>query len=446
MRLTGGDVADLPFSCALFDRQGHLVNATPEWQGSSLGALRYEAGIGSLVVMPDACSPDVDGLVVDLIGELVTAGTLVARSDRLSMEMLAAGLALVAGRSVSLASAGRASDVVDYVREGVRRSVPSVRLSVEIELDAAVAAPAALGLGLVQLVRNAVRHARAEEVTLRVARGPTFRVEWSDASGGSPISTARRPDQRQRWGLGFARLLSDSLGGVVTAPAALAPGIVGSSIGLGSPRLSAPVASAVRGRVERAARAWDEETSLPPGSVLDHRVSLAVKAAEARPGEIGYSDIYRARMTSKRVWLGIAPQSSLGRARDVLRGIQHENVLLTAPEPHATRVFALASILATVVTGADPEPVPPTIWERDFGPACAVMGLEPQPEVGSDRLRYPEPRLTAYLLATLGGEILEVEEAGASSSDPPLRLIPAHRDHPLVRVLGHGAGTIRLGI
>ena len=444
MRLTAGDVADLPFSCALFDRRGHMISATPEWQGSSLGALTFEAGIGSLVVVPDGCNSGVDGLVVDLIAELVTAGQQLDGSHRLSVEMLTAGLALVAGRP-AVAAAGKASDVVEYVREGVRRSVPSVGLRVEIEIDASVAAPAALGLGLVQLVRNAARHAGAEQVTLRVARGPTFRVEWSDGDGGSRIATARRPDQRKRWGLGFARLLADSLGGVVTAPAALAPGIVGSSIGLGSLRLSAPVASAVRGRVERAARVWDEETNLPPGSLLDQRVALAVEAAGARPGEIGYSDIYRARKTSARVWLGIAPQSSLGRARDVLRGIQHENLLLTASEPHATRIFALASILAGVVTGEDPEAVPPGIWERDFRAACAVLGVEPPPYVRTDRLRYPEPRMAAYLLSTVGGEIIEVTGAAPSLSEPTLRLVPARRAHPLVRVLGDGAGTILLG-
>ena len=66
MRLSAGDVANLPLACALFDRAGALVQATPEWPGSSLGALTYEAGVGKLVVIPDGCSPDVEGLARQL--------------------------------------------------------------------------------------------------------------------------------------------------------------------------------------------------------------------------------------------------------------------------------------------------------------------------------------------------------------------------------------------
>ncbi|HEV1996962.1 MAG TPA: hypothetical protein VGR61_02385 [Candidatus Dormibacteraeota bacterium] len=446
MRLTASDVADLPFSCALFDRQGHLVGSTPEWQGRPLGALTYEAAIGSIVVVPDGCSTDVDGLVVDLVGEVVAASHQLPTRDRLTVEMLAAGLALVAGRPLTQGSPGNASELVEYFREGVRRSIPSVRVRVELDVDAAVPAPAAVALGLVQLARNASIHAGATDLTLRVGRGPTFRVEWRDQSDGAVISTSRRPDQRKRWGLGFARLLADALGGVVTAPGAVAPGVVGSAIGLGAPRFSAPVASAIRGRVERASRAWDEETGLPPGSALDPRLEVAVQAAQARPGQIGFSDVYRARSTGARVWLGIAPQSSLGRARDVLRGIQHENSLLSAAEPHATRIFAMASILATVVTGESPESVPPSTWERDFGPACAVLGVERVPSLGDDRLRYPEPRVTAYLLATLGGQILESAEPGAGLSGPALRLVPHRSSHLLARLLGDGDGAIKLTV
>ena len=437
MRLTAADVAELPFSCALFDRQGHLVAGTPEWRGASLGALTYEAAIGSIVVVPDGSSSDVDELVVELVAEVVAASADLPRADRLNVEMLAVGLSLVAGHSLTQGSPGSMSDVVEYVREGIRRSVPSVTLSVAGEVEAVVAAPAAVALGLVQLARNAAVHGGAAEITLRLSRGPTFRVEWRDNVDRAVISTARRPDQRKRWGLGFARILADALGGVVTAPGAVAPGIVGSAIGLGSPRFSAPVASAIRGTIERASRAWDEETGLPPGSALDHRVEVAVRAAEARPGQIGFSDVYRARATGSRVWLGIAPQSSLGRARDVLHGIQHENSLLSAREPHATRIFALASILAAVVTGQRPEPVPPATWERGFGPACDALGVAPVPALADDRLRFPEPRVTAYLLATLGGEVVE----GSA-----LRLLPMRSGHVLARLLGDRDGAIPLAI
>ncbi len=447
MRLSAGDVTSLPLACALFDRQGHLLHATPEWQGFSLGALTYDSGIGSLVVVPDGCSPDVDGLVTELIGEVVAAAPGLRPQDRIAVEMLASALALVAGRGPMRSARGSVTEVIEYVREGVRRTVPTVVIDVAVEVDAEVSNPAALALGLVQLVRNAVRHGGAERVTLRVGRGPTFRVEWTDPdSSGAEVAPSRRPDQRPRWGLGFARLLADSMGGVVTAPAAVADGVLATSIGLGGGRLAVPIASAVRGQIERATRAWDEETGLPPGAPVDARVGAALRAAEATPGQIGYADIVRARVTEARAWLAVAPQSSLGRARDVLRGMQHENSLLAAPEPHATRIFALASTLASAVSGETPEAVPASTWARDFGPACAALGVEPAPTVDADRLRYPEPRLTAYLLATLDGRLVETDSPAGALAEPAMTLVAsaARAGHPVVRLMGGRDGAITL--
>ncbi|MFN2465264.1 MAG: hypothetical protein ABR598_03250 [Candidatus Dormibacteria bacterium] len=438
MRLSPGDIAHLPLACALFDRQGRMLHAAPEWQGFSLGALTYHAGVGSLVIVPDGCSPDVDALVTELIAEVVAAGSTLRLPDRMAVDMLAAALATVAGRGATSGVAGTVSEVVDYVQEGVRRTAPSVSLAVDSTVEAEVATPAALALALVQLVRNASTHAGVASLRLRIGRGPTFTVEWDDASpGAARVATARRPDQRPRWGLGFARLLADSLGGVLTAPTARGDGVVATSIGLGVPRLSAPLAAAVRGKVERATRAWDEETGLTPGSVLDARVNAAVSAAAATPGQIGYADIIRARVTDGRTWLAVAPQSSLGRARDVLRGMQHENALLAAPEPHATRIYALASTLASAVSGGRIDEVAPSTWRRDIDAACAALQVSP-PRVDPDRLRYPEPRVTAYLLAALAGRVEE--------SPSGLALIPsaARADHPLVRLLAGPDGIIPL--
>lgn len=447
MRLSAGDVADLPLACALFDRAGGLVRATPEWQGFSLGALTYEAGMGKLVVVPDGCSPQVDGLVGELIGEVAAAAAELAAEDRLGVEMLAASLTLVAGRLPARASRGTVEELLAYVAEGIRSTVSAARLEVVVEDQVEVPAPAALALGLVQLARNAVRHAGVDRLTLRVGRGPTFRVEWDDpGASGARISTSRRPDQRPRWGLGYTRLLADSLGGVVTAPAPVGPGRVGASIGLGSPRLSAPLAAAVRGRVERATRAWDEETGLPPGSTLDARVLAAVAAAGASPGQIGYADIVRARACGSRTWLAVAPQSSTGRARDVLRGMQHENALLAAREPQATRIYGIASALSCALSGELPDAVPASTWERDFPRACAALELDPLPVISPDRLRFPEPRLTAYLLAELDGVMLEDAAAGGALADPRLRLRagPERQAHPLVRLLGGQEGLVTL--
>ncbi|GAC1329548.1 MAG: hypothetical protein NVSMB17_05990 [Candidatus Dormibacteria bacterium] len=440
MRLSLSDFAALPYACALVDRDGGLLQHTPEWRGRGLGALSFEAGAGSLVVTPDGASSQVDGLVSDLLDALTSAAACLDRSDRMAVEMLVAALAMVAGRERLAAAPGAADEVLERAKEGLRRSLPALRVATVVDVECSVPMPAAIALGLVQLARNAARHGGAEAVTLRAARGPTFRVEWAAPGAATPVPTARRPDQRRRWGMGYARLLGDALGGVVTAPVAVRPGVVASSIGLGSPRFSVPVAAVVGGHVERASRAWDEETGLAPGDPVDERVRMAVDAAASRPGEVAVFDVLRARSTAERCWVGVAVQSSLGRARDVLRGIQHENTLLTAAEPHATRVYAISTLLGAVVGGDHLEAVPPATWARDFPAACRALGLPVADPLDADRLRYPDPRVTAFLVSTLQGTLAE------SPAGPPgpviIRPSAAARGHHLVRLLGEPDGIL----
>ncbi|MFN2464526.1 MAG: hypothetical protein ABR573_11580 [Candidatus Dormibacteria bacterium] len=447
MRLSLEDSASLPYSCALFDRTGARRTSSPEWAGAGFGAVAYEAGMGTLVVVPDGTNTDADAVAADLLAETWAAAREMPAADRMAAEMLASALALVSGRPPAGNPGGTTETVIEYVLEGIRRSVPGVTVAVAMEVSAPIETPAAVALGLVQLARNAARHSAASRLTLRVGRGPTFRVEWEDRGGGTSVTSARRPDQRQRWGMGFTRLLADSLGGVVTAPAPVGAGRVASAIGLGAKRFSAPVAAIVSGRVERAGRAWDEETLLPPGAAPDARVRAAVDAAAScEPGEIAYSDIFRARRVGDRTWVGIAPQSSAGRVRDVLRGIQHENALLTASEPHATRVYALAAILSAGVGGEGFEPVPASTWSRDFPGVCAVLGLDPPPSLDENRLRYPDPRVAAFLLANLGGSLDDRGGGGGGTSDPPVRLVlaPGSAARPLARLLSGGQGFISL--
>jgi hypothetical protein len=447
VRLSPSDIAALPFICALFSGNGTELGRSPEWRGFSLGAVTYQAGIGTLVVVADGGRPEVDALVVDLVAEIAEASATLQHRDRLAIQMLVTALALVAGRAPVGEASGSVEDVIEYAREGIRRSVPGIEVRSELRVTASVPCPPAVALGLVQLARNAALHSGAREVTLTVTRGPTFRVEWRAAGADGRVSTSRRPDQRPRWGLGFVRLLADALGGNVTAPAPIAPGIVASSIGLGSPRFSAPIAAVRDGRVERATRAWDEETGLPPGTEVDQRVGIAVQAALADPGHICYSDILRARCHGALVWVAVAPQSSLGRARDVLRGIQHENTLMTAPEPHATRIYAISTILASIVDGEPAPPVSLHIWTRDFPAACAALGIPSAHALDSDRLRYPDPRVAAFLVATLGGELLEGAAESGSTARTAAVLAPQRgpQSSPLLALLGRPDGLVPLG-
>ena len=355
MRLTAHDVESLPLAAALFDTAGEPVAHTPEWVGTLAGVISYATGSGQLVVAPDGCNPDLDSITHDLIAEVARAAADLRPADRLAVEMLAAGLALVVGRSpVATAPRDGLEMVVAYVQEGVRRTVTGMALDVVDDSDGErIVTPAAVALALVQLVRNASVHRQARHATLRVMRGPTFRIEWEDTSSAQRVTTSRRGELRERWGAGYTRLLADSLGGVVTAPASIAAGVVATTLGFGVPRLSLPVAYIESHKVLRATRAWDEETGLTPGSEIDMRIATAVEVARAAAGGIGYTDIFRGRQVGATTWVVVAPQTSLALARDVIRGLRHENALLTAPEPHATRIYALAALLAET-TGGEP--------------------------------------------------------------------------------------------
>lgn len=446
MRLTADDIPDLPLAGALFDNDGNPVGQTPEWPGFAPGAMTYATGFGTLVAIPQGCNADLDEVVYRLIGEVTSLAATLPRESRLLVEMLAAGLTLVAGRSPTATARGPLDSVLEYAAEGVRKTVPGVELATVNEAGAAtVPTPAALALGLVQLVRNAAEHAGATRVTLRATAGPTLRVEWRDASRGA-AATTRRSELRRRWGFGYARLLADSLGGVVTAPAAVTPGIVASSIGLGAPRLSLPLAAVVDGGIERATRAWDEETGQEPGAAAGAQVLRAVDAGLAAPGALTFTDVFSARAVPGRTWVAVAPQSSLNRARDVLRGLQHEDALLAAPEPHATRIHALTAILATAAYDEPWEAVSAAVWERDFAVACAALGVPPV-EVDGRRLRYPDPRLAAYLLSALEAELTSEPATGDDPMAEPtlvLKVKRPRRDDPLARVLRGADGRVRL--
>jgi hypothetical protein len=130
-----------------------------------------------------------------------------------------------------------------------------------------------------------------------------------------------------------------------------------------------------------------------------------VAAAEAQPGRIVEGGLLRARCWRSRTWLAMPPQDGANRARDVLRGLLHERGLLRAPEPHATRILALATLLGVAL--GEPWPtVPPGVWEQVAPQACAALGVpvEPLP----DALVLPDPRLVAYLIAEVGGGLVEV--------------------------------------
>jgi len=91
--------------------------------------------------------------------------------------------------------------------------------------------------------------------------------------------------------------------------------------------------------------------------------------------------------------------------------------------------------LATLLQVAmgDPWPsVPPSTFAEVFPAACASLGVAaPQPV---DAVAYPEPRVTALLLAELGGRL--IRQGDEAWLIPPAAAL----DNPLLHALGATPG------
>lgn len=418
----------LPLPAALVDGEGGTVAVTPEWSGPCPGTLSYRAGAGHLLVAPDAPTPELDALMGRLLGEVRAAAAALSGDAALQASVLAAGLELVAGRPAGAGPAGGAEEVVALTAAAVGARTQDLGVQVLGPLpDVPVPAPAAIALALVQLAVNAHRHEEARRVFLRVAPGPTFSVEWpAPARAAGPVRSHRHALRRPRWGWGYVRMVADALGGVALPPGPAGPGLTGACLGLGSARLGLPLACVRDGRVERATEAWDEDPAMPAqGEPAGGPLAALVAAAAAQPGRIAYGGLHRARLRRGRTWAALAPESGSSRARDLLRGLHHERALWSAPEPQATRVSALTTLLQVAM--GEPWPsAPPSVWAEVLPGACAALGVPPPAPV--DWVCPPDPRATAFLLAETGGRLVgRGDEAWlvAAAGDPLLRALGA---------------------
>ena len=427
MRLEPSEVPGLPLPAALVDGDGGTVAATPEWAGRCPGTLAYRAGAWHLLVAPDAPAPELDALMGRLLDELAAAAAVLGGDAALQATVLAAGLALVAGRPADADPPGTAGDVIALTAAAVRARTQGLAVQVVGPLPAqAVPAPAAIALALVQLAVNARQHEAAERVLLRVGAGPTFAVEWSGAPRpAGAVRSARHALRRERWGWGYVLMVADALGGAALPPGPAGDGLTGACLGLGPARLGLPVACVRDGRVERASQAWEEEPGMPAlGEPVDGQLAALVAAAGGQPGLTVFQGEHRARLRRERTWVALAPESGSTRARDLLRGLHHERALWSAPEPHATRVSALTTLLQVAM--GEPWPsVPPSVWAETLPAACAALGVALPERL--DVVAAPEPRAVALLLAEAGGRLVrrgdEVWLAGADPGSPLLRAL-----------------------
>jgi hypothetical protein len=435
VNVTIGEVPELPLAAALLDRDD-VVAHTPEWAGAAPGAVTYRVRQTRLVVSTETAHPMCAPVLDALLDEIDHTASGLPRRQALRVRMLAASLRIVAGRE--LGPAGTSADVLEHACAGIA-SRTALQVTVSDQEPFAVPAPPVAALVLVQLATNAERHDHAESVALRAGRH-TFTVEWHGSTGSPGASTARRRADRQRWGLGFARIAADSIGGAVYPPSESADGVRSASLETGLNRLSLPLALVRDGAVQKATRAWDEETALLPGRSVpgQGRAARCVASAADRPGAIVSSDGWCARTARDGTWLAIPPDAVVDRARDVLDGMVHERALWDGvPEPARSRIVALAAILASML-GADLVRVPGETWNRRAPELAQAYSLSmPVPLFrGAGAV---DPRV-ALFLATEFGEALETE-----GDDLYLRIREDRLEDPLVRVfLAAGDDSLKL--
>ncbi|MDQ6900227.1 MAG: hypothetical protein M3072_12090 [Candidatus Dormibacteraeota bacterium] len=407
------------------------------------GSVVYQAGLSKLVVAPATPTPPgLDALMARLLGALEAALPALDVESERRVKVLQAGLQLISGQPLSEADRGTTSDVLTLAESAIRMRAPDLEVEVQPEQrPQAVPAPATIALALVQFAVNAKQHEFMDaaqlhpvrNVRLRVGSGPAFYVEWPSAEvTGAQVSTARHQRARLRWGWGYVRLAADALAGVALPPGLTVRGWEGAGFSIGSRLLTLPLACFDGGRRVRCTGSWEQETGFAHAAsqrLVEEGLAGAMRAAAAAPGAIVYRDLFSARSSGDRTWVALPPETGTNRIKDVLRGLDHERVLWSAPEPHATRVQALTLILARGA-GQEWPLLDAASFAQAFSAACQALRLD-QPDLTGATL-YPDGRVAAFLLAELGGR-LRVSQGTLVFEAPPRAV-----DDPLLGVLEPG--------
>jgi hypothetical protein len=416
VRLDPAEIPELPFPAGLFDTSGALVAATPEWRGALPGSVSFYTGAGHLVVgAATPTAPELEALMLELLRAIREALPAMEHAAALRTAVLLAGLELVSGHPLDDRDVGTTSDVLEYAAASIRTRAPTLGVEVVPEdQPTQVPAPATIALALVQFAANASVHEyadaagtrRLDAIRLRVAGGPSFYLEWRTESPASvPVRTARHQRRRERWGWGYVRMAADALGGAALPPGLTGEGLEGACFSIGSRMLTVPLACFDEGRLRRRTQSWEQETvhvAAEDRPAIEAELRELLSDAEAEPRAIVARDLFCARRTGQRTWAALPPETGSHRVRDMLHGLDHERALWAAPEPHATRVHALTVVLSRAA-GDDWPTFDPSTWASLFPTACAAMGVKP-PDVAGAAV-YPDPRVAAYLLAELGGEL-----------------------------------------
>lgn len=413
MRLDTAEIAHLPLPAAMVDRQGAIVARTREWQGAGPGTVCYHAGEARLLVGPGTPPwPEQETVMRRLLAEIRAAVAAMTGEQALCAGVLGSGLELVAGLPPGEGARDTVAGVLARARTVIRARVPEAEVEVVGVTREEVPAPDQIALALLQLATNAFGHEGSRRLRLRAGAGPTFYVEWPATAAAKAVAAGQsHPGLRRRWGLGYVRMVADYLGATALPPGPTTQGWIGACLSLGNRRLTLPLAVFRGQRLLRSSQTWEQAVrSLDPEvpGAIQADLGPALAAAEANPGAIVRHGIVSARWKPAGCWVAVPPETGPGRVRDVLHGLDHERALWASPEPHATRVHGLLSLLGHSL-GAPVIAFAPEAFARELPRACEALGVAP-PELASV-LACPDPRTTAFLLAELGGR-LEAEPAG----------------------------------
>lgn len=407
MRLTTDELPELPLAAAWFRGDGTAMAHTPEWRAGGADTVQYRCGSMRLVVETADHSPAIGDLSRRVLAELDDLTAAAPAELAAVRRALCAALRLVMG--IPDTAERSVTDVLETTRLAAEEENVTLRLA-DGAGEISVAGGDTIALVLKQLATNARKHDEAEDLSLSASADGSFRLTWRGIGANGPVITSRHPDQRERWGLGLVRLAADALGASVIPVRHLDGGEAEAVFAplAAQGRFTLPLAAISEdGTVQRATRAWDEETGRTPGASLDAGLAQLWRRARETPGQSVSDGPFTARAGLRWAWIALAPRSTRDYARDLIAGIAHERALVGDGQD-ATRLIGTAEALSLLL-GAKAE-----MWlldgMRDALPAaCSAFGVTQLSLRGTGRAA-PSAPLVAFLAGEGGGGSLEIND------------------------------------
>ena len=406
MRLTTADLTELPLAAQWVDIHGNTIARTPEWAGGGIDTVQFRCGAMQMVVETDARDETVAALSQRVLQEL---DLLVDGPDghmHLHRNALRAALRLVMGMPDFTERS--ADEVLAMLRTSAREE--NVDIAIGRGGNRVVRGGDTLAIALKQLATNAAKHDSAAAMTANAGDDGIFRIQWDGQRSTSAVRTSRHPDQRERWGLGLVRLAADALGASVLPVRHLADGRSEAALEIlaDASRLTLPLAAlSDGGQIERATRAWDEETGTSPGRTAPLQMVKLLEAARSQPGKVVSDGAYVARRGLRSTWVAVRPRGHRDQARDLIAGVAHERALVGEGQ-NATRLVGSTAALSFAIGW------PVDMWvrnaaEEQLSGACTAFGVD-IPPIHGDSPVLPPPALMAFLAAEgCGGEFAELD-------------------------------------